>query len=191
MQTTFDRRIYDVPAFRAGIADAFTHLDDFKAAHRAGRVSHAFAERIMLAVTQVNGCRYCDWGHTRAALAVGVTEDELAAIRSGCFDDAIPAEEIPALLFAQHYAHTGGQPDPAAWETLIGTYGPETANDIRCYIRMITIGNLSGNTFDAFLSRLVGRPAPESTLWQELGVLLGAFVMIPAEMIRLKFRRFA
>jgi AhpD family alkylhydroperoxidase len=189
MQTAFNRRIYDVPSFRAGIADAFAYLDDFKAAHRSGRVSHTFAERIMLAVTQVNGCRYCDWGHTRAATAAGVTDAELEAIRTGCFDDAIPSEEIPALLFAQHYAHTGGQPDPAAWENLIRTYGPDTANDIRCYVRMITIGNLSGNTFDAFLSRMVGRPAPGSTLWQELGVLLGAFVLIPAEMVRLKLRR--
>jgi hypothetical protein len=48
---------------------------------------------------------------------------------------------------------------------------------------------LSGNTFDAFLSRLVGRSAPGSTLWQELGVLLGAFVLIPTEIVRLKLRR--
>jgi hypothetical protein len=52
------------------------------------------------------------------------------------------------------------------------------------YIRMITIGNLSGNTLDAFLSRLKFNPAPDSSLGQELGVLLGAFVIIPYEFLR-------
>lgn len=46
------------------------------------------------------------------------------------------------------------------------------ARDILAYIRMITFGNLLGNTLDAFFSRLAGRPAPGSTLWDELGVLL-------------------
>lgn len=184
MQIAFDKRIFDVPTFRTSIRDLIDRLAECRAAFRAGRVSRAFAERIMLAVTQVNGCRYCDWGHTKAALAAGVSAEELEAIRTGSFDDAIPAAEIRALLFAQHYAHTEGHPDPAAWTALVAAYGPDAARDILCYIRMITVGNLSGNTFDAFLSRLRGRPAPGSTPGQELGVLLGSLVIIPAELLK-------
>jgi hypothetical protein len=47
------------------------------------------------------------------------------------------------------------------------------------YLRMITFGNLLGNTFDAILSRFSGKPAQGSSLWSELGVLLGAIWMPP------------
>ena len=52
-------------------------------------------------------------------------------------------------------------------------YGAPTAADILTLIRMITIGNLLGNTFDAFLSRLQGQPNPASTLVDEVAVLGG------------------
>jgi hypothetical protein len=66
-------------------------------------------------------------------------------------------------------------------------YGEEAANDIMTYLRMITFGNLLGNTFDAILSRFSGKPAQGSNLWSELGVLLGAIWMPP---LRLFLRLF-
>jgi AhpD family alkylhydroperoxidase len=154
-----------------------------RAAARGGRVSKAFAERIMLAVTQVNGCRYCHYGHTRAALRAGVSEAEIRSLTLGALDQ-LPAEELVALVYAQHFAESGGRPDLEARQRLQETYGPETARDIMAYIRMIMMGNLLGNTFDALLSRLARRPAAGSSLGQELGVLLGAFVFIPAGLLR-------
>lgn len=183
MPARFNKRIYTVTSFRAAVRDIFDHLDDLRAAARGGRVSRAFAERIMLAVTQVNGCRYCNWGHTRAALSSGVTTEEIQSIMERDFA-ALDPHEVTALAFAQHYAESGGSPDPAAWQRLVETYGADGARDIMAYIRMITLGNLLGNTFDALLSRVVGRPAQGSSLWQELGVLLGSVVIMPAEMLR-------
>nr|MBN1229936.1 carboxymuconolactone decarboxylase family protein [Anaerolineae bacterium] len=188
MKTQFNKRIYTTQSFTASINNAFAHLDELKAASRGGRVSRAFTERIMLAVTQVNGCRYCDYGHTRAALAAGVTGEEIAAIRQGELA-GVPEEEITALVFAQHFAETEGHPENEAWERLVSTYGHDTARDIMAYIRMIMVGNLWGNTFDALLSRLVGRPAAGSTLGNELGVLLGGFIIVPGALIRRAFRK--
>ena len=34
----------------------------------------AFRERLFLAVTQVNGCRYCSYYHARQALLIGVSD---------------------------------------------------------------------------------------------------------------------
>ena len=51
---------------------------------------------------------------------------------------------------------------------LVEKYGEQTAEDIILMIRMIWFGNLSGNTFDAFLSRLKGRKASHSSLLFEL-----------------------
>jgi AhpD family alkylhydroperoxidase len=180
---SFQKRVYTVAAFRQDIADALAHMDEFRAAYRSGRVSRAFAERIMLAVTQVNGCRYCHYGHTRAALRAGVPPEDIRHLVEGELG-RLPSEEVVALTFAQHYAETAGNPDPEAWQRLVDTYGPDTARDIVAFIRMITIGNLAGNTLDALLSRLQGRPAAGSSLGQELGVVLGAGVIVPVEMAK-------
>lgn len=182
---SFPKRVYTFQGFVAAMDDAFAHLGDLKAAARAGRVDRAFAERIMLAVTHVNGCRYCDFGHTHAALRAGVSPAELDALRAGLFDaeSPLPREQVPALLFAQHYAAQRGSPDPLAQQRLVETYGADTARDILAFIRMIMIGNLLGNTFDGFWSRLIGRPAAESSLPGEIGVLAGFFVIVPARLI--------
>lgn len=188
MKAAFTKRIYTWPAFKAAVGEAFGNMDDLRQASRRGRVDRAFAEKIMLAVTRVNGCRYCAYGHTRAALAAGVPEAEIQCLMSGdlgCF----PEQEAVALAFAQHYAESACRPDPQALQRLVDYYGPETAADIQAYLRMITFGNLYGNTFDALLSRLSGRPASGSSLWSELGVLFGVFVLVPLELLRRRARR--
>jgi len=183
----FNKRIYSLPAFTADVKNIFDHMDALRAASRGGRVSRAFAEKIMMAVTSVNGCRYCSYGHSRAALAAGIPESELQKIMALDLGD-FPENEAVALTFAQHYAESQCHPDPAAWQRLVSYYGQETADDILVYLRMITFGNLLGNTFDAILSRLRGKPAPGSSLWSELGVLLGAIWMPPSRLFLRLFR---
>lgn len=187
MSAFFPRRIYTYPAFKADVQQIFDHMDNMRRASRGGRVSKSFAEKIMLVVTGVTGCRYCHYGHTRSALAAGVSEAELQrllALDLGTF----PMEEVVALTFAQHYAEANSQPDPAAWQRMVTYYGEETANDILAYLRMITFGNLVGNTFDALLSRLAGKPAAGSSLWSELSVLVGVvwmpFLRLILQMLR-------
>ena len=181
-QNYFDKRIYRPRTLIADLVKMITHMDDLRAAARADRVDRAFAERIMLAVTEVNGCRYCSYGHTRAALQAGVSEQEIQSLKIGDFE-ALPDEQRVALLFAQHYAEQGGNPDPEARERLVATYGEDTARDILAYIRMITLGNLLGNTFDAILSRFAGRPAEDSSLLSEVAVLLLVVLFAPVGLV--------
>jgi len=180
---TFGKRIYDVRGFREAILDVFDHIDDLRAASRDGRVGRAFAERIMLAVTQVNGCRYCSFGHARMALRAGVHESEVRRLAEGDFTH-VPQDQLTAVIFAQHWAETGGKPDPAAWHRVVDEYGSARALDVVAYIRMIMVGNLLGNTFDAFLSRIRGSPARGSSIWQEIGVLLSGLVFVPEALLR-------
>jgi AhpD family alkylhydroperoxidase len=184
----FNKRIYTLPALREAVREIISHFDDLRAASRGGRIGKALAEKIMLAVTQVNGCRYCSYGHSRAALAVGVSEAELQKLLQGEIGD-FPEQEAVALAFAQHYAESGCQPDPASVQRLVDYYGPEAARDIHAYLRMITFGNLLGNTFDALLSRAAGKPAPGSRLLDELSVLLGVFFIMPFQMLTRRFTR--
>ena len=155
----FARSAYTPRSFARAMLEMMRHIPDTHAAVHGGRVSKTFAEKIMLAVTQVNNCRYCNYHHTRQALKAGVSEEEikrLAKVELGDF----PEEEAVALMFAQHYAESGGQPEPAAWARLVDYYGEQTARDILAYIRMIMMGNLLGNTFEAIVYRLTGRLAP-------------------------------
>lgn len=188
MNTSFSRRIYTFLAFKTDVRQIFDHMDELRRAARGGRVSKAFAEKIMLVVTTVNGCRYCNYAHSRAALAAGVSETELQnllALDLGAF----PVEEATALTFAQHYAESACQPDPVAWQRVVAYYGEEAAQDILAYLRMITFGNLLGNTFDALLSRFAGKPAPGSSLGSELGVLLGTLWMPPSRLTLQVFKK--
>jgi len=180
---SFSKRIYTWPSFKIAVADIFGHMEDLRSAVKAGRVSRPFSEKIMLAVTRVNGCRYCAFGHSRVALSVGVPEAELQKIMAGELGD-FPEREAVALAFAQHYAESSCRPDPAAWQRFVNYYGDDTAQDILATMRMITFGNLYGNTFDALLSRLSGAPAVGSSLWSELGVILGVFLLVPGALIK-------
>ena len=188
INATFPKRIYTFPAFKTDVCQIFDHMDDLRRAARGGRVNKAFAEKIMLVVSSVNGCRYCCYGHSRAALAAGVSEQELQRLLALDLE-TFPLHDVIALTFAQHYAETNGQLDQAAWRRLTSYYGEETANDIMAYLRMITFGNLLGNTFEALLSRVDGNPAPGSNLRNEMSVLLGVVWMPAARLIRQKFNR--
>ena len=122
---------------------------------REATIGKAFQERLMLAVTEVNGCRYCAYAHARVALAAGVSSDEIATLAGGGFDGA-PPEQVPALLYAQHWAEADAKPDAATRQSLLDTYGLEKAEAIEQALRMIRVGNLLGNAGDYALFRLSG-----------------------------------
>jgi AhpD family alkylhydroperoxidase len=163
-------------------------VGDLRQAVQSRRIDRAFAERVMLAVTQVNGCRYCSFAHTRMALTAGVTSEEIRAIEANEFGKILP-DQVTALMFAQHYAEMDGHPAPEAWQRMIDVYGADVTRDLMVYIRLISLANLWGNTFDALLSRLTVRAAPGSSLLQELGVVFGWIVLVPTGIARRLFFR--
>ncbi len=120
---------------------------------RRGLVAKAFRERLMLAVTSVNECRYCSWAHARVALRSGVSKKEVDELLCGTVDRC-PEEEGPALVYALHWADKGGAPDPEARQRLVEVYGEERTAAIERTLRAIWTGNLVGNTIDYALFRL-------------------------------------
>jgi AhpD family alkylhydroperoxidase len=120
---------------------------------RKKTISGAFRERLMLAVTSVYGCRYCNWAHTREALKSGVAHEEIAQLVKGSIDSC-PDEEAVAVLYAQHWADSDTKPDKEAISRLVETYGLEKAEAINLVLRMIRVGNLTGNTWDALLAKI-------------------------------------
>jgi AhpD family alkylhydroperoxidase len=175
----FDRRILPGPTYLRQELDYWlNHPEDIKALRQGHRVSQAFAKRLILVVTGVNQCRYCRFGHVRSAAHMGFTQEEIAGLLNGDLSDVDPYE-IEALDFAIHYAESAGWPDDVALSRLKSAYGVDTAQDILTTIRLIMLGNLVGNTFDALTSRVRGRPARGSTLVDELaslGLLIAGLV---------------
>jgi AhpD family alkylhydroperoxidase len=151
---TFDRRFYhSLSAFSRDLGAIIVRWRDMRELMQGEIIDAAFRERLMLAVTAVNGCRYCSYAHARQALVTGIAGDEVKALLTGEVADS-PAEELPALLYAQHWAESGGQPDPEVRVQLVETYGEETVQAIELSLQTIQWGNLSGNTFDYILNRL-------------------------------------
>ena len=85
----------------------------------SSRESRLRCARRFLAVTSVNDCRYCKWGHTHFAMAQGVPLEEVNEILSHQLDslEAKNAGEAAAILFAQHYAEQLDQVDPERLST--------------------------------------------------------------------------
>jgi len=117
-------------------------------------LSHAFRERLMLVVTEVNGCRYCRTFHASEAIKEGITDTELAELLAGQIPTDAPGEEIPAMIYARYWAESDAQPAPENGQELIDVYGEEKAAAIHIVLRMIRMGNLMGNTADYILYRL-------------------------------------
>ena len=98
--------------------------------------------------------------------------------------------EMLALLYAQHYAETNRNPDKEMTEKLMNFYGEKTAKHIILIIRMIFFGNLSGNTFDAFLSRFKGKKAPKSNIiFEFFFFILNIPFLLPLMPVVKKYRK--
>jgi len=148
----FDKRFHTPRSFFRGLRELVARRSAIRETARSRRVSRAFAEKIMMAVTAVNRCRYCARYHTRLALQEGIPPDEIEKILSLELGD-FPPEEAVALAFAQHWAETEGHPDPDAERRFLETYGPQVSADLLNWMRVITMGNLLGNSWDALLWR--------------------------------------
>ena len=149
----------------------------FRKMTKSGRISGQFRERLMLAVTAVNDCRYCEWGHTKMALNEGCSEEEIEQIMTYDFDSCDP-DEVVALAYAQHYAETRDNPTGEYWDKLVDFYGIEKAEDIQLIIETITMGNLLGNTLDAFESRLKGIPPENGSFFFEMYLYFTALPLV-------------
>ena len=186
-ENKFMKRIYKPHDFFRLLKDLMSSAGDTRKAPKDERISHQFSERIMMAVTEVNGCRYCSYFHTQVSLRAGMKKEEITRLLDGNFEGA-PDDELAALHFAQHYAESGGKPNPDAIQCMIDAYGEIRTREITAVIRAIMVGNAWGNMFDALRHRLRGEPKPDVTMWDEMGVLLGPLVMVPWVLVSTLFK---
>ncbi|WP_457557775.1 carboxymuconolactone decarboxylase family protein [Candidatus Harpocratesius sp.] len=138
------------------IARVLKHLSFFRELLIHPKISRKFQEQILLAVTSVNDCPYCSYFHMQVAIESGCEEQEIQQLLDKDLSCADP-EEFLALAFAQHFAESRENPSRKSLLELIRYYGIHRAKQIIASCWMITIGNLYGNTVDAYRNRLMGR----------------------------------
>lgn len=176
-ESSFRKRVYTLGSFGADLGYLLSH-GHYLLMPRY-RIDKAFQERIMLAVTSVNECRYCSWFHKKMAHQAQVPAEQIRALLEKSLAESIPEEEATAITYAFAYAETERNPDRGIEQKAGAEYG-ERFLGIYLHVRMIYFGNLCGNTFDAFLSRLRGHRVDYSSLGTELVVsLVSAPFLLP------------
>jgi AhpD family alkylhydroperoxidase len=177
----FDKKIFTAKLFFSDLGFLFWNFPKIIGAMRDQKMTRTFVEKIMTVTSAVNGCIYCSWFHAKQAVSSGISEEEVKNMMELQFHADAKEYEIMALLYAQHFAETNRQPDSEMTKKLFDYYGDKTAKNIILVIRIISFGNLYGNTWDAVISRLKGKPAPNSNILFELFYFLMNFlIMIPA-----------
>jgi len=133
------------------------------------RLDPALREKVMVAVSRMNRCRHCTAIHTAWASLAGLSDDELARI-----EEMDPATFERRDWLAMKYARclVAGADTREVEEELRQHYTDGEISRIAAVARGIDVANRSGNTWDSFESRLLGRGGETgSTLGDELAVL--------------------
>jgi AhpD family alkylhydroperoxidase len=176
------RRLYSVPESYRILYEGLRTARHLLRARWKNELSPDFFERIMLAVSGVNDCAVCSHGHARMALEAGMNADEIRNLLAGAVD-GVPAGEVPAVLFAQHYADSRGRPSRESWERVAEHYGLSRARGILGAVRMIMVGNTYGIIQGSLINRVRGRPDPRSTLAYELSMMVAVVLFVPVALV--------
>lgn len=184
MKISPGRKLYSISETYRILYDGLRTVKYLSMAKKEDLLDKQFIERIMLAVTEVNGCAICSYAHTRMALESGMSDEEIAHILSGATDE-IPTDQLPAILFAQHYAEKRARPFEGTWQRIVERYGIKKAHGILAAIRIIMIGNAYGIAFSSFTNRFKGKADERSSLLYEMSMILFGIISIPIVLIHL------
>lgn len=167
----------------------FSSISLLKRNKKEQLIGEDFIERIMLAVTEVNGCAICSYAHTKMALESGFSIEEIESFFAGS-DTYIKAEESIGILFAQNYADNQGNYSDEAYQTLLDYYGLEKSQIIIAATRAMMAGNVIGLPLSAFSSRFKGKKYSNSSLFYEIRMILAPLLLIPIGGIHSLFKKY-
>jgi AhpD family alkylhydroperoxidase len=150
-------------------------------------IDAGFREELMLAVSKLNDCRYCSWGHHEWAHIVGIPEEELAHIEQmdpSNFD----RKKWLAISFVRELVTARfGRVSKVLMSEMKANYSAREIKEIILVAKVMDIGNRGANTWDAMLSRLQGKPAAESRVVDE--AVLSAVFLTAAPLVLLYLSR--
>lgn len=160
-------------------ARSFLYLRLFK---KKNGMNFKFKERIMLSVTEVNGCTMCSFVHTKLALKAGLTQDDIQELLAGELI-GVPKEESLGVLFAKDYAFNKETIDKAFYQKLVDTYNVRKARAILGVTEMITMTNSMGLALGFLKRTLTFKHVKGSNVLNEILVPLSTMVLFPLFLI--------
>jgi uncharacterized peroxidase-related enzyme len=146
--TTLEKAVGFVPNIYAAMAHSKNALGSYlQFSGAATSLSKKEKEVVDLAVSQLNGCKYCQAAHTAGAKMNGFTDDQIIELRKG---GASWDAKINILSqTAKQIAATNGQIEAEALEAFYTAgYTKENLVDLIMAIGVITVTNLFHNTTD-------------------------------------------
>ncbi|MGE4321161.1 MAG: carboxymuconolactone decarboxylase family protein [Acholeplasmataceae bacterium] len=181
-----DQKYFKVKTFNHTLFDAMYMMAKYRKEMKS--ISKIFRSNIMMAVTNVNGCRLCSYYHTSELIKSGVPQEELNAVLLDDYNQ-LDSEQTMALVFAQHYADVDGAYDKDAFEKLKDFYGYEKAIGILASIKVIMFGNMNGISLGNIWDRLRFKKAYNAKILTDLFNGLFAYLLIPIYLFINLFRR--
>lgn len=182
MQKAVIGQLYSLTEFYQILYQAMRSRKYLSRAKKSGAINLNFEEKVMLAVTEVNRCAICSYAHTKIALEAGMSNEEIHRLLHGD-TEAVADDELPAILFAQHYADSRANPSKQAWQRILTVYGEDKAKGILGAIRKIMLGNALGIALGSLKGRIQGKADPRSNLLYEISMLLATILFFPVSLV--------
>ena len=150
-----------VPNLYAAMAHSETALGDFlQFSNAKTTLTLKEKEVVDLAISQVNGCRYCQSAHTAISKIKGLTDEQIVELRQGyaSWDSKLNA----LAVLSKEIAETRGQVSEETKEAFYSAgYTKENLVDLTLAVGVITITNTLHNLTDVAIDFPV---APELEL---------------------------
>lgn len=139
-------------------------------------------ERIMLAISEVNGCALCSFVHTKLALQAHMDIKEIQTLLAGDLV-GVPEEDTLAVLFAKDFAANKETIDPAFYAKLSDYYGQSGARAIVCVSHVITMTTSMGISLGLLKDTLTFRHQKGSNVLNELLIPISTILFFPLMLI--------
>lgn len=134
-----------------------------------------FRETLMVAVARANDSKYCSWAHHEWALIEGVSEQQLTDVEQHNTARLDERTRVAVAFVQELVAQRFGKVSAATSRKMDTHFSAEEIEEIRLVAKVMDFANRSSNTFDAFVSRLAGKPSARGSLLDEV-VMSSAFL---------------
>jgi AhpD family alkylhydroperoxidase len=178
MKKFYKKKIYSYTQFFRAMVCFFNTLPYLSKAKKMKLINKQFIERIMLAVTEVNGCSLCSYQHTKIALKSGLTTQEIQALLEG-ETKGLKQDEVIGVLFGKHVADQNGLFDQVYLSRVIKEYGKDKAYGVLGAIRVIMFTNIMGIAIGIIVDTLSGHSKKLSLFAYAFGLLLFMIFALP------------
>lgn len=163
----FRKRTTTPLGFLGSVARIATEAPTFYRVWVGHELDPGFRETLMLAVARFNDSRYCSWAHHEWAIIEGVSEEDLAHVER--MDPAhLDRKTCLAISFVRELvAADFGPVSKELMKRMRVRYTAREIEEITLVAKVMDALNLGSNTFDAFLSRLSGKPSRNGQIVDE------------------------